>query len=188
MTDHTSGPARPDPSTRLASETAAGGSVVALDLAVNGVTHHVDVEARRTLSDVIRDDIGLTGTHLGCEHGVCGACTVLIDGEPARSCLMFAAQAEGAAITTIEGVAMADGTLHPVQQALHETHGFQCGFCSPGFVLTAVAILNDGDELSDEQLREELSGNLCRCTGYDSIVAGVRLAVRRARGDEEASQ
>ena len=167
---------------RLAAETLAGGSVIDLTLNVNGTDHALTVEARRTLSDVIREDIGLTGTHLGCEHGVCGACTVLIDGQPSRSCLMLAAQAQGGAITTIEGLAGPDGALHPIQQAMMDTHGFQCAFCSPGFLMSAVALLDDNADPTTEEIREELSGNLCRCTGYESIVAGVELAVRSRLG------
>ena len=167
-----------DNSARLRAEREAGGTVVDVSFTVNGEQHDVTVEARRTLSDVIREDIGLTGTHLGCEHGVCGACTILVDGEPARSCLMLAAQAEGAEVTTIEGLAAADGALHPIQQAMMESHGFQCAFCAPGFLMSAVALLADNPNPSDEEIREELSGNLCRCTGYQSIVAGVQTAVR----------
>jgi carbon-monoxide dehydrogenase small subunit len=162
---------------RLDRERAAGGSVVDVHLRVNGVAHDLTVEARRTLSDVIRSDLGLTGTHLGCEHGVCGACTVLVDGEPARSCLMLAPQADGADVTTIEGLAQPDGSLHPVQQAMMEAHGFQCAFCAPGFLMTTVALLADNPSPTTEEIREELSGNLCRCTGYQSIVAGVERAI-----------
>jgi aerobic carbon-monoxide dehydrogenase small subunit len=167
---------------RLQAEARAGGTVIDMSLVVNGTAHEVTVEARRTLSDVIRDDLGLTGTHLGCEHGVCGACTVLIDGEPARSCLMFAGQADGAEITTIEGLAGPDGTLHPIQQAMMDAHGFQCAFCSPGFLMSAVALLEDNPNPTTAEIREELSGNLCRCTGYQSIVAGVETAVRIMNG------
>jgi carbon-monoxide dehydrogenase small subunit len=166
-----------DTSRRLAAEEQAGGSIVDLTLIVNGVDHRLTVEARRTLSDVIREDLGLTGTHLGCEHGVCGACTVLIDGQPSRSCLLLAAQAQGGAITTIEGLAGPDGELHPIQSAMMEAHGFQCAFCSPGFLMSAVALLEDNPEPTTAEIREELSGNLCRCTGYESIVAGVKVAV-----------
>lgn len=177
MTDATTKPTR-----RLQAEAKAGGTIVDLSLTVNGEAFQVSVEARRTLSDVIRDDLGLTGTHLGCEHGVCGACTVLIAGQPARSCLMFAGQAEGADITTIEGLAGPDGTLHPIQQAMMEAHGFQCAFCSPGFLMSAVALLEDNPNPTTEEIREELSGNLCRCTGYQSIVSGVETAVRVMNG------
>jgi len=163
--------------TRLAAERTAGGSVIDVAFTVNGTAQRVTVEARRTLSDVIREDVGLTGTHLGCEHGVCGACTVLVDGEPARSCLMFAGQAEGAEITTIEGLAQPDGSLHPIQQAMMDAHGFQCAFCSPGFLMSAVALLEENPDPTTAEIREELSGNLCRCTGYQSIVAGVERAV-----------
>ena len=170
---------------RLAAEARAGGSVVDLTLTVNDVDHAVVVEARRTLSDVIREDIGLTGTHLGCEHGVCGACTVLINGEPSRSCLLLAAQAQGAAITTIEGLAGPDGELHPIQQAMMDAHGFQCAFCSPGFLLSAVALLEENPTPTTAEIRAELSGNLCRCTGYESIIAGVEVAVRTGDADDE---
>lgn len=175
---------------RLAAEESAGGSVIDVNLTVNGDAHRVRVEARRTLSDIIREDIGLTGTHLGCEHGVCGACTVLVDGQPARSCLMFAGQADGAAITTIEGLAQPDGTLHPIQQAMMDAHGFQCAFCSPGFLMSALALLDENPNPTNAEIREELSGNLCRCTGYQSIVAGVERAVavmRDQRGDTEGA-
>jgi len=168
----------PDATTRrLDAERRAGGDVIDVGLVINGERHDVTVEARRTLSDVIRDDCGLTGTHVGCEHGVCGACTVLIDGEPARACLMFAGQADGADITTIEGLAGPDGTLHPIQQAMMDAHGFQCAFCSPGFLMSAVALLAENPDPTTAEIREELSGNICRCTGYQSIVAGVERAV-----------
>ena len=138
-------------------------------LSVNGSPREVTIEARKTLADVIREDLRLTGTHLGCEHGVCGACTILLDGEPVRSCLMLGVQAAGSEIVTVEGVAT-DGVMHPVQQAFWDSHSFQCGFCTPGFVITAYALLRDGSELSEDDVRAELSGNLCRCTGYQSIV------------------
>jgi len=167
----------PSTAGRLSAEESAGGSVIDVSFTVNGTDQAVTVEARRTLSDVIREDVGLTGTHLGCEHGVCGACTVLVDGEPARSCLMLAGQADGADITTIEGLARADGSLHPIQQAMMDAHGFQCAFCSPGFLMSAVALLEENPDPTTAEIREELSGNLCRCTGYQSIVAGVERAV-----------
>jgi carbon-monoxide dehydrogenase small subunit len=173
---------------RLAAEARAGGSVIDVNLNVNGVDHALTVEARRTLSDVIREDVGLTGTHLGCEHGVCGACTVLIDGQPSRSCLLLAAQAQGGAITTIEGLAGADGELHPIQEAMMEAHGFQCAFCSPGFLMSAVALLDDNPDPTTAEIREELSGNLCRCTGYESIVAGVEVAVRAGQASRHDEQ
>ena len=147
-------------------------------LSVNGSPREVTIEARKTLADVIREDLRLTGTHLGCEHGVCGACTILLDGEPVRSCLMLGVQAAGSEIVTVEGIAT-DGVMHPVQQAFWDSHSFQCGFCTPGFVITAYALLRDGSELSEDDVRAELSGNLCRCTGYQSIVKGVLTAAER---------
>lgn len=151
-------------------------SSVSVTLNVNGTSHTLDVEARRSLADVIREEVGLTGTHLGCEHGVCGACTILLDGEPARACLMLAVQADGAEIITIEGLADGD-EMHPVQKAMKEAMAFQCAFCSPGFLMSTVALLEQNPNPSKEEIREELSGNLCRCTGYQSIVAGVETAV-----------
>ena len=162
---------------RLTAEAEAGGSIVDVSFTVNGTATTVTVEARRTLSDVIREDCELTGTHLGCEHGVCGACTVLVDGQPSRSCLMLAAQAEGREITTIEGLAGPDGEMHPIQKAMMDAHGFQCAFCSPGFLMSTVALLDENPDPTNEEIREELSGNLCRCTGYQSIVNGVERAV-----------
>lgn len=168
---------------RLVAEEAAGGSIVAVDLTVNGDVHRLTVEARRTLSDVIRHDCGLTGTHVGCEHGVCGACTVMVDGEPARSCLLLAAQVDGADITTIEGLAADDGTPHPIQQAMMDAHGFQCAFCAPGFLMSTLSLLDEHPDAIEADIREELSGNICRCTGYQSIVDGVL----RALGDRPGS-
>jgi carbon-monoxide dehydrogenase small subunit len=149
-----------------------------LSLRVNGQNHMVFAEPRRLLSDVLREDCGLTGTHVGCEHGVCGACTVLFDGVPSRSCLMYAVQAQGHEITTIEAFA-ADGNLSTVQQALHEEHGLQCGFCTPGIVVTMEAWLKDNPEPTDAEIRAALSGNLCRCTGYHNIVTAIAKAARR---------
>ncbi|MGA0237796.1 MAG: (2Fe-2S)-binding protein [Acidimicrobiales bacterium] len=146
-------------------------------ITINGSRHALDVEARRTLADVIREEVGLTGTHLGCEHGVCGACTILLDGQPARACLLLAVQADGAKITTIEGLADGD-EMHPVQRAMKEAMAFQCAFCAPGFLMSTVALLEENPSPSTEEIRKELSGNLCRCTGYQSIVAGVETAVR----------
>jgi carbon-monoxide dehydrogenase small subunit len=147
----------------------------AITLTVNGEARDVLVEPRRLLSDVLREDLALTGTHVGCEHGVCGACTVLIDGRPARACLTFAVQMEGHDITTIEAVAGA-ARLSPLQQALHEAHGLQCGFCTPGIVMTFEAYLRDNPDPTPDQVRDVLSGNLCRCTGYQNIVAAVLKA------------
>jgi carbon-monoxide dehydrogenase small subunit len=147
-------------------------------LRVNGATVEAIVEPRLTLADFLREDLGLTGTHLGCEHGVCGACTVLLDGAAVRSCLLLAVQAAGREVQTVEGLADGD-QLHPVQQAFWEAHGFQCGFCTPGFVMATVALLAENPTAGEQQIRETLSGNLCRCTGYESIVDGVLLAVRR---------
>jgi carbon-monoxide dehydrogenase small subunit len=148
---------------------------------VNGETREATVEPRLTLADFLRERCHLTGTHLGCEHGVCGACTVLVDGAAARSCLMLAVQADGAEITTIEGIGGADGSLTDVQEAFREMHGLQCGFCTPGFVVSVTAFLRDHPDPSDREIREALSGNLCRCTGYQGIVNAVRLAAERRR-------
>jgi aerobic carbon-monoxide dehydrogenase small subunit len=147
-----------------------------ITLHVNGTAHQVDVEPRHLLSDVLRHRLGLTGTHVGCEHGVCGCCTVLVDGAPARSCLMLAATADGAEIRTVEGLAAADGTLHPLQEAFKRHHGLQCGFCTPGFLMTALPIYRHAPGMSDQELREALGGQLCRCTGYVGIVEAVRAA------------
>ena len=148
-----------------------------LTVTVNGERVRLDVEPRRTLADALREDLGLTGTHLGCEHGVCGACTVFLDGEPVRSCLMLAVQARGASVTTVEGLA-GDAEMGPVQQAMYEHHGFQCGFCTPGFLVAATALLQENPAPSEAEVREALSGNLCRCTGYESIVNGVLAAAK----------
>ena len=142
---------------------------------VNGEAHTVRVEPRKTLADTIREDCGLTGTHLGCEHGVCGACTILLDGAPVRSCLMFAGQAEGAGIRTVEGLADGD-TLHPLQQAFIDRHALQCGFCTPGFLMLALGVLEREPDIDEDGLREALSSNLCRCTGYLNILDAVRDA------------
>ncbi len=144
-----------------------------LALTVNGTEHEVVVEARRTLADVLRTDLRLTGTHVGCEHGVCGACTVLVDGLPTRACLVFAVQVEGADVRTVESLAGDDGSLSDLQQAFSEHHGLQCGFCTPGFLLLAEGVLAESPDLDREQLREALSANLCRCTGYQTIVDAV---------------
>ena len=149
-------------------------------LNINGRNYPLRVEARRTLVDAIRDDCGQTGTHIGCEHGVCGACTVLVDGEPMRSCLMFAVQAAGRQIRTVEGLANGD-TLHPMQRAFIEHHGLQCGFCTPGFLMLATGVLEREPNISDEDLRDVLSSNLCRCTGYQNIIKAVRAAAAEMR-------
>jgi aerobic carbon-monoxide dehydrogenase small subunit len=156
---------------------------VPVSITVNGVAREAEVEPRRTLADFLRDDCRLTGTHLGCEHGVCGACTVLLDGRAVRSCLVFAVQADSAAVTTVEGLADGD-ELTPVQQAFRDEHGLQCGFCTPGFVVSATAFLAEHPDPTDDEIREGLSGNLCRCTGYQGIIQ----AVRRAAGREAAVQ
>jgi aerobic carbon-monoxide dehydrogenase small subunit len=148
---------------------------------VNGEEHGAQVEPRMLLSDFLRHRLSLTGTHVGCEHGVCGACTVLMDGQPVRSCLMFAVQADGATVATVEGLAGAEAKLHPVQQAFHEAHGMQCGFCTPGFVMSVVALLERDPEASDEELMDALSGNLCRCTGYANIIEAAKIARERMR-------
>jgi carbon-monoxide dehydrogenase small subunit len=149
---------------------------MSVSMTVNGETRRGTVEPRKTLADFLREDCRLTGTHLGCEHGVCGACTVLVDGEAERSCLMFAVQAESADVTTVEGIASTDGTLSPVQEAFQACHGLQCGFCTPGFIVSTHALLARLPDPNDEQIREGLSGNLCRCTGYQGILAAVRMA------------
>jgi carbon-monoxide dehydrogenase small subunit len=146
-----------------------------INLMINGTRYAVTVEARRTLVDVIRDDCGLTGTHIGCEHGVCGACTVLFDGEPMRSCLMFAVQAHGRSLRTVEGLQQGE-RLHPMQKAFMRHHGLQCGFCTPGFLMLAIGVLEKRPDLSDAELIEILSSNLCRCTGYENIIKAVRAA------------
>jgi len=160
---------------------------------VNGEEHGRVVEPRLLLSDFLRHDLGLTGTHVGCEHGVCGACTVLLDGEPVRSCLMFAVQIEGHDVVTVEGLATAppakvpqgDVTgLHPVQRAFHETHALQCGFCTPGILMTIVAFLEENPAPTHEEIREAISGHLCRCTGYHNIVEGVARAAELMAGEE----
>ena len=173
----------------LARGLGAGGQDVAGRLAaspkvqvrvtVNGVEHEALVETRRLLSDFLRDDLALTGTHVGCEHGVCGACTVLLDGESVRSCLTFAVQADGREVTTVEALASTDGTLHPIQQAFWEEHGLQCGFCTPGFIMTTYELLQANIAPSTEEIRDAIGGNLCRCTGYQNIVRAVQSAARK---------
>ena len=153
---------------------------IKISLNINGQIHNIAVEPRRTLADVIRDDCGQTGTHLGCEHGVCGACTILLDGEPVRSCLLFAVQVQGSEIRTVEGL-QKDGDLHPLQRAFVENHAIQCGFCTPGFLMLAAGILEMCPEIADHELIEVLSSNLCRCTGYENIVKAIRAAATEMR-------
>ncbi len=160
-----------------------------VSLTVNGVRYERTVEARLLLSDFIRHELGLTGTHVGCEHGVCGCCTVLIDGRSARSCLAFAVQCEDASIETVESLARPDGGLRPIQEAFHRCHALQCGFCTPGFLMAIHAFLSEsspGPELTDDEIREAISGNLCRCTGYTNIVDAVRLAAELLRREGRA--
>ena len=151
---------------------------IEVTLTVNGVLRSATVEPRRTLADFLREELSLTGTHLGCEHGVCGSCTVLVDGASARSCLMLAVQANGAEVTTIEGL-LDDGTMGVLQEACRDSHAFQCGYCTPGFLMTATELLTDTPHPTELEVREAISGNLCRCTGYESIVQGILLAAER---------
>jgi carbon-monoxide dehydrogenase small subunit len=154
---------------------------VRITVEINGIRYERDVEPRTLLSDFIRHGAGLTGTHVGCEHGVCGACTVQIDGETVRSCLMLAAQADGRAVLTVEGLAPGDAPLHPLQAAFREHHALQCGFCTPGFLLSAEALLRERPDPSEQEVREALAGNLCRCTGYEGIVEAVLDVARQRR-------
>ena len=168
------------------------GGTMTTSFEVNGKNVSVNVEPRMTLADCLRHELRLTGTHIGCEHGVCGACTVLVDGEAVRACLILAVQAEGAKVVTVEGLAPDAEHLHPVQQAFHEEHGLQCGFCTPGILMTVSALLEEHPRPSDEEIRVWLSGNLCRCTGYVNIVRAVRragalLAARRAPAPAESA-
>src|ERR1700689_3728912 len=158
-----------------------------ISLTVNGATRTGSPEARKTLADFLRDDLSLTGTHLGCEHGVCGACTVILDGRAVRSCLMLAVQAAGSDVTTIEGLGP-DGEMGTLQQAMWDSHSFQCGFCTPGMVMQAAAFLSDHPDADEQQVREALSGNICRCTGYQSIMDGVLLAAERIREERSCRQ
>ncbi len=152
-----------------------------ITISVNGKNFNETVSTRTTLADFLRHQLRLTGTHLGCEHGVCGACTVLIDGRSARSCLMLAVQADGHEIMTVEGLAASDGSLHPLQQAFADHHGLQCGFCTSGMLTTLIELLHDNPDPSEDEIRVAISGNLCRCTGYQSIVAATLDAARRIR-------
>lgn len=156
---------------------------VSISLSVNGQRRERDVEPRRLLSDFLRDDLRLTGTHVSCEHGVCGSCTVLMDGQSTRSCLTFAVMADGAEITTIEGLGSVDD-MHPLQSAFWEKHGLQCGFCTPGMLMTALELLRENPNANREEIREALSGNLCRCTGYQTIVDAIETAAETMRGAE----
>jgi len=151
----------------------------AVKVTINGTPHEGEIEPRLLLSDFLRDEAGLTGTHVGCEQGVCGACTVQLDGDPVRSCLMLAIQADGHDVRTVEDLAAEDGTLHPLQSAFRECHALQCGFCSPGFLMSLEPFIVELQDWTDEQLRDHLGGNLCRCTGYQHIVEAVRLASKR---------
>ena len=153
---------------------------VDITLNINGRDHAISVEPRRTLADAIRENCGQTGTHIGCEHGICGACTVIVDGDPVRSCLIFAAQAEGVPIRTVESLASGD-TLHPLQRAFMEHHGLQCGFCTAGFLMLMTAVLEREPDISDEDILDVLASNLCRCTGYQNIVKAVRAAAAEMR-------
>lgn len=151
-------------------------STHSISVKVNGTTYQHEVESRLLLSDFLRHTLDLTGTHVGCEHGVCGACTILLDGQPVRSCLMLAVQADHHEVTTVEGLSDQPSAMHPLQQAFWEAHGLQCGFCTPGFLMTLVAFLQDNPHPTEEEIREAVSGNLCRCTGYQNIVKAVQLA------------
>jgi len=155
-----------------------------LDITVNGIQYQHTVEGRRLLSDFLRQDLKLTGTHIGCEHGVCGACTVLFDGQPVRSCLMFAVQADGHEIVTVEGLGTID-ELHPLQEAFQEAHGVQCGFCTPGFLTTLVPFLEEHPDPDEAEIRSAISGNLCRCTGYQHIIDAVKLAAEKMSARQE---
>lgn len=153
-----------------------------ITLTINGRAHAVSVEPRRTLADVIREDCGQTGTHLGCEHGICGACTIIVDGAPVRSCLMFGIQADGSEIRTVEGLADGD-ELHPLQRAFTENHALQCGYCTPGFLMLATSVLEREPDISDDDLLDALASNLCRCTGYVNIIKAVRQAAAEMKAN-----
>lgn len=155
--------------------------MIDVTLTVNGSRSSIKVDPRKTAADMLREDLGLTGTHLGCEHGACGACTILVDGATSRSCLMLAGQLDGADVMTIEGLAP-EGDLHPLQNALRDRHAFQCGFCTPGFVMAAVEMLRENPSPTEAEVREAIAGNVCRCTGYQSIVEGILLAAERGFG------
>jgi carbon-monoxide dehydrogenase small subunit len=169
----------------MADHQAAENRLKTVGLTINGKPYSAEVEPRMLLSDMIRDELGLTGTHVGCEHGVCGACTVLFNGRPSRSCLMFGVQADGAEIITVEGLAGENGELHPVQQAFWDKHGLQCGFCTPGMLVTAAHFLANNPNPTRDEIREAISGNLCRCTGYQNIVDAIEAAAEAMRKGEE---
>lgn len=154
-----------------------------IKLRVNGVDYEGTVEVRKTLVDFLREDLGLSGTNVGCEHGVCGACTILMNGETIRSCIMLAVQAEGAELMTVEGLAKPSGELDPIQEAYREKHGLQCGFCTPGFLMTTYELLHKNPNATVDEMKEWLSGHLCRCTGYQDILESVKLAASRLRGE-----
>ncbi len=157
-------------------------------LTVNGRLHEVEIESRRTLADVLRHDLGYTGTHLGCEHGICGACTVLLDGLPVRACLVFGVQADGCEVETVEGLE-SEGVLNPLQEAFSAHHGLQCGFCTPGFLMLATAYLRENVDPTEEEIREAMSSNLCRCTGYQGILEAVQAtAARGERAEAEVDE
>lgn len=160
-----------------------------ITVTVNGERYERDVEPRLLLSDFLRHHLGLTGTHVGCEHGVCGACTIQVDGRPVRACLMLAVQADGKDVRTVEALSgVTDERMHPLQEAFHEAHGLQCGFCTPGFLMSIEPILGEVPNLSDEELRSRLAGSICRCTGYQSIVEAVRIAAEKMDADSAASR
>jgi carbon-monoxide dehydrogenase small subunit len=159
-----------------------------ITLTVNGKEHTREVEPRLLLSDFLRHELGLTGTHVGCEHGVCGACTILLDGVPVRSCLTFAVQANGHEVMTVEGLSDDPENLHPLQQSFWEAHGLQCGFCTPGFLMTLLPFLDENPDPTEEEIRHAISGNLCRCTGYQNIVEAVKLAAANKRGEHKEKE
>ncbi len=167
---------------------ATGQAGLEITLTVNGETRSARIDPRTLLSDFLRHDLGLTGTHVGCEHGVCGACTVLVDGRTARSCLLFAAQANGTRIETIEGLAATPDEMHPLQRAFWEHHGLQCGFCTPAMILTARELLAANPDPTDEEIRDAIAGNICRCTGYTFIVEAIRSAAQEMRAADGAAE
>jgi carbon-monoxide dehydrogenase small subunit len=159
---------------------ADGGSRISIQLEVNGRPHTAEVEARRLLVHFIRDELGLTGTHVGCDTGSCGACTVILDGRAVKSCMLLAPQADGCSLRTVEGLTREDGSLSPIQQAFHEAHALQCGYCTPGMLMSATYLLDRNGDPSDDEIRHAIQGNICRCTGYQNIVAAIRLAADRS--------